>query len=404
VTLVCKASDKIRSCSWSTPYGKTYPLESGLMAEGGRLLHFTTDKDKECGVLITNIEAKDNGRWKCNVGVVENSEVTTASGMANVSIATPPTDIFLEEPFEQKSSNFTLGLTYDIKCVVKNAKPAPQYVWKINDEEIDGKKMDEEVFVDQTGISTFTQMFSYTPMKDHANKTIKCLVQHPGLSKAVSAGTEVKVVGGEEASVAAAALSTGAVVGIVVVLLVILAAAGVSTAAWKGKFNKKEEKEKLDEEKGATEGEADKTSQTESAHDNNIHEAKSEEKKSFNIHTKINNLFAALKPKESKGDEIVATEWEKVDLTEAKSAETENGDEKKDEEKEEAIESHKVSFGGKVSSFFAKFKPTNKNTMKETPEEQKVETVSTEDDLKELEPEEKNVDDKEKRIGSETPV
>lgn len=382
------------------------------MAEGGRLLHFTTDKDKECGVLITNIEAQDNGRWKCNVGVVENSEVTTASGMANVSIATAPADIFLKEPFEQKSSNFTLGLIYDIKCVVKNAKPAPKYVWKINDEDVTGKTMDEEVFVDQSGVSTFTQIFSYNPKMEHANKTLKCLVQHPGLAKNVSAGTEVKIVGGQEASVGMAGLSTGAVVGIVVALFIVFAAAAVSTAAWKGKFTKKEEKEKLDEEKGATEGEADKTSQTESAHDDTIvDEAKIEEKKSFNLQTKITTFFAALKPKEKKGDEIVATEWEKVDLNEVKSVETENGEEKKDEEKEEeSTQTEKVTFGGKISSFFAKFKSADKKTdqeMKVTSEEEKVENDAAGEDLKELEPEDKEeiiVDDKEKRIGSETPV
>jgi hypothetical protein len=37
--------------------GNNIPLQSGLSAEGGRLLHyFTTDKEKECGVLITSVE------------------------------------------------------------------------------------------------------------------------------------------------------------------------------------------------------------------------------------------------------------------------------------------------------------------------------------------------------------
>merc|ERR1712242_210799 len=77
VTLLCKASEKIRSCSWSTPYGAQYPLQPDLFAEGGRLMHYAQDKDLE------------SGRWRCNVGVVENSEVRTASGVANITIATP---------------------------------------------------------------------------------------------------------------------------------------------------------------------------------------------------------------------------------------------------------------------------------------------------------------------------
>ena len=31
------------------------------------------------------------------------------------------------------------GVTYDVKCVVKNTKPAPKYVWMIDEEEVDGK-------------------------------------------------------------------------------------------------------------------------------------------------------------------------------------------------------------------------------------------------------------------------
>merc|ERR1712242_480053 len=93
VTLLCKASEKIRSCSWSTPYGAQYPLQPDLFAE--------------CGLLISRTEARDSGRWRCNVGVVENSEVRTASGVANVTIATPLSDVYIEKPFDQLNSNFT---------------------------------------------------------------------------------------------------------------------------------------------------------------------------------------------------------------------------------------------------------------------------------------------------------
>merc|ERR1712129_319763 len=412
VTLVCKASDKIRSCSWSTPYGKTYPLESGLMAEGGRLLHFTMDKDKECGVLITNIEAQDNGRWKCNVGVVENSEVSTASGMANVNIATAPDDIFLEEPFDQLSTNFTLGVTYDVKCVVKNTKPAPKYVWMIDEEEVDGKTMDEEVFVDPSGLSTFSQVFSYQPKTVHANKTLRCVVQHPGLANDIAAATEVRIVGGQEASIASAGVSSGGVVGIVFAVIVVFALAAISVLAWQGKFSRDEKKEKIGEEKGTVDPEADKTSQTESAHDETkIDEAKTNVNKT--LQSKITTFFAAMKPKEKKReDDIVATEWEKVDLN-AQKEETETEDEKKDAEKEESVEETEVkqssSLGGKITTFLAKFKKTatkSEELDKVTTEGEKHADEAIEE-LKELEPEDKEdkiVDEKEKRIGSETPV
>ena len=58
VTLLCKASEKIRSCSWTTPYGDQIPLQPDLFAEGGRLMHYANDKDLECGILITKLEVK----------------------------------------------------------------------------------------------------------------------------------------------------------------------------------------------------------------------------------------------------------------------------------------------------------------------------------------------------------
>ena len=64
VTFVCKSSMKIKSCTWTTPYGKTYPLATGLMTEHGRLKHHaednnsnkTIDNNTECGVVIRKVE------------------------------------------------------------------------------------------------------------------------------------------------------------------------------------------------------------------------------------------------------------------------------------------------------------------------------------------------------------
>jgi hypothetical protein len=55
------------------------------------------------------LQEKDNGRWRCNVGVVDNSEVTTASGMANISIAVAPEEIFIAQPFDTPTANLSAG-------------------------------------------------------------------------------------------------------------------------------------------------------------------------------------------------------------------------------------------------------------------------------------------------------
>ncbi len=45
----------------------------------------------------------------CHVGAVDNSEVSTASGVANISIALAPEDIFLEQPFDGPTANLSAG-------------------------------------------------------------------------------------------------------------------------------------------------------------------------------------------------------------------------------------------------------------------------------------------------------
>merc|ERR1712060_819230 len=192
--------------------------------------------------------------------------------------------------------------------------------------------------------------------------------------------------------------------------IVVLALAGISLLVLRGKFSSYEKKEKLDEEKGANEEDADKTSQSESAHD----ESKHETKKTFQ--SKITTFFTSMKYKGKREDDVVATEWEKVDLSVAHQKELEDekkdeeNDEKKDEEKETETDKIKTqSLGGKISLFLTKFKRSDGKLSKQENDVHVDEKISDEvtEELKELEPEEKEEkigEEKEKRIGSETPV
>merc|ERR1711893_457247 len=109
--------------------------------------------------------------------------------------------------------------------------------------------------------------------------SLKCFQQHPGLEKDASAATKIIITGGEDILVAAAGLSTGGLIGVVLAAVIVLAFAVISFLAFRGKFSRETEKEKLDEEKK-------------------------------NFQSKITNFFARIKTK--KEDGIVSTEWEKV--------------------------------------------------------------------------------------------
>ena len=61
--------------------------------------------------MFNSIEARDNGMWQCNVGVVENNEVRVENGSATITIADPepPTKLSLETPYDMVTSNFSEG-------------------------------------------------------------------------------------------------------------------------------------------------------------------------------------------------------------------------------------------------------------------------------------------------------
>jgi len=377
VTMLCVASQQIRSCSWSTPYGKVYPLESGLMAEAGRLAHAATGRG-ECGVTLAVIEPRDEGRWSCNVGVVENSEVTTASGMASVSLALPPASLALVGEFAGAAANLSAHTQYEVECAAAAAKPRPTFTWLLDDAELDGEfeTRDTEVMVDADGLSTFSQRLVYTPAQWHANKTLTCTAAHPGLAAALTAATKVLLTG---VPVAAAGFPLGGLVAIVVVVVVIILACLVGLVV-KMRLSKAPV-EKTDAEKAeSADGEADKNSKTESAHEDTTEE----EVKKTNFQTKITAFFTALKTKEPKKvDDTVATEWEKVDLVD-------EGEVKVVEEKE--------GLGSKVTALLAKLKPEKKEKEAEKKEEKKEEEKVEETEEK------KDAEKPIVRRGSETPV
>ena len=69
-TLVCHANKPFDDCLWTTPYGKTYSFKPndprGSSHENGRLAYFGF-ADTDCGVIVHNVQARDNGGWLCQL-------------------------------------------------------------------------------------------------------------------------------------------------------------------------------------------------------------------------------------------------------------------------------------------------------------------------------------------------
>merc|ERR1712218_39313 len=122
----------------------------------------------------------------------------------------------------------------------------------------------------------------------------------------------------------------------------------------------------------------------------------SEEKKGFEIRSKVVKILANFKPKEKKmTEEVVAPEFEKVELT--------NVEDNKDCENEI---SETQGFGSKLASFMSKFRPTGKPADQETAKAEKEAEAESDDQDKEvdLNPEKPEEQVLNRRRGSETPV
>lgn len=178
--LSCKSSSPaLKSCSWTTPYGKNYPLSEGLTAEGGRFRHLG-EEDTDCGIVVAGAEERDLGSWTCLVSVVNGSEVTPAQGHAKVFEARVPDDVSLFGPFENGSGvvNISRSDKVDIDCVVNSAKPKPEVSWFVGETELEGSEMSEKEDGD-----VYVYRLAYSPDPWHENKNLKCVVKHVSLER-----------------------------------------------------------------------------------------------------------------------------------------------------------------------------------------------------------------------------
>ena len=68
VQLKCSANSGKVGCSFTSPLGKSFIMNSKQSAdEGGRIQAVDTKISSDCAMKITEIKQSDNGNWRCNV-------------------------------------------------------------------------------------------------------------------------------------------------------------------------------------------------------------------------------------------------------------------------------------------------------------------------------------------------
>ena len=179
ITLFCKASEKISKCSWETAYEKLYQFSTGdeSKAESGRLKYYLGEDEKECGLIIGNVEAKDVGTWSCHITTITSDGVVAGKGQTSLTIASRPESINLDEPYNNGSINVSLGTDEDkssskpISCRVSNADPKPTFNWFIGETKLSSKdSQTKDIKVEDR--NTWVQTLLYTPEVSHENKTV----------------------------------------------------------------------------------------------------------------------------------------------------------------------------------------------------------------------------------------
>ena len=85
VTLRCTSSIAPSICLWKTPYQAIYSVGGGRVWEDGRLSS-TSEDDGQCGLVISGLQARDEGVWQCEVGAVTSGEFSTTTADTSISI------------------------------------------------------------------------------------------------------------------------------------------------------------------------------------------------------------------------------------------------------------------------------------------------------------------------------
>lgn len=93
----------------------------------------------ECGIKIKMVSEDDNGEWKCQVSVVEDGNLKTGEGVIQVTVAVPPTRVYLrvngEEVLEDQLvvKKDDQNSEVNVACVAEATRPKPKFKWFIGE-------------------------------------------------------------------------------------------------------------------------------------------------------------------------------------------------------------------------------------------------------------------------------
>jgi len=174
--LSCTTPSNILVCLFVTPTGEIKPMTPGINYEDGRIIFHGENKEKECGIKITNVKEADNGEWKCQLTTSEGKQ---GQKTAVITVAKPPSDIHIEVDGAATNSIVVTpeNKMRKVKCVANGGRPAATFSWTMGDESYTGPVETEST---ETGLA---QVLTYESQPGHNGKQLTCNVAHSGFTQ-----------------------------------------------------------------------------------------------------------------------------------------------------------------------------------------------------------------------------
>lgn len=183
--LLCTADTDVKACTIQTPYGATYVMWVGSAYENGRVKpNDDTKRNDRCGVKIDSAKDTDNGKWECIISAQTQTEGSlSVKGIVDVTVAVAPKKVQLKIGENLSPSEYKVKMDAKVKpevkidCVAEQARPQPEFIWYLGNEELKaGKSKREEN--KKEGKADYIETLKYFPDSKHNGKTLRCQVSH----------------------------------------------------------------------------------------------------------------------------------------------------------------------------------------------------------------------------------
>lgn len=180
--LSCDTKESILFCTFTSPTGEIFNMIPDLKYKQRYEFHGENTQE-DCGIKITDVQDEDNGDWKCDITVKDESgSAKKGEGQANVLVIKAPTAVSIAE-----GSEMVLTLPQDetkqVTCLAEGGRPRPTFSWMLRTEGKGEEAGSEEAYNGAVEDVEGGQVITYTTQPEDHGKFLVCVVNHAGFGE-----------------------------------------------------------------------------------------------------------------------------------------------------------------------------------------------------------------------------